>query len=139
MTDLEKLLAEVTPDWRPGGRFKAVISDGITGWDDPETVAGYRGHLVCESVNHPAIMELICMAPALARKVIAAEKAIEALRLHQAWSDSEDAGPDYGEQSRDTHPDGERIWRQWWDGNLSLCGRAQDMTREAIAAWDDCQ
>ena len=76
---------------------------------------------------------------ALARKVIAAEKAIEALRLHQAWSDSEDAGPDYGEQSRDTHPDGERIWRQWWDGNLSLCGRAQDMTREAIAAWEDCQ
>ena len=139
MTDLEKLLAEVTPDWRPGGRFKAVISDGITGWDYPETVAGYRGHLVCESVNHPAIMELICMAPALARKVIAAEKAIEALRLHQAWSDSEDAGPDYGGKSRDTHPDGERIWRQWWDGNLGLCSRAQDMTRDALAAWEDYQ
>ena len=78
--DLEKLLAEVTPDWRPGGRFKAVISDGITGWDDTETVAGYMGHLVCESVNHPAIMELICMAPALARKVIAAEHVYSDLR-----------------------------------------------------------
>ena len=86
--DLEKLLAEVTPDWRPGGRFKAVISDGITGWDDTETVAGYRGHLVCESVNHPAIMELICMAPALARKVIAAESLYDSLNgMIKAYSE----------------------------------------------------
>ena len=56
-----------------------------------------------------------------------------ALRLHQAWSDSEDSGPNYGGQTRDTHPDGERIWRQWWEGNLDLCARAQEATRAAIA------
>lgn len=60
-------------------------------------------------------------------------KAVCALRLHQAWSDSEDAGPDYGEQTRDTHPEGERIWRQWWEGNLSICERAQDATRLVLA------
>ncbi|HRK67164.1 MAG TPA: hypothetical protein PKY73_06385 [Hyphomonas sp.] len=72
----------------------------------------------------------------VAKKVASAEAAIQALRLHQAWSDSEDAGPDYGDQSRDTHPDGERIWRQWWEGNLSLCARAQDETRNALSAWE---
>lgn len=56
-----------------------------------------------------------------------------ALRLHQAWTDSEESGPDYGEQSRATHPDGERIWRRWWDSNLSLCARAQEETRAALA------
>lgn len=56
----------------------------------------------------------------------------EALVLHQAWSDSEDAGPDYGALARDTHPDGDRIWRQWWDGNIDLCARAQDATRAAL-------
>lgn len=60
------------------------------------------------------------------------EKLEAALRLHKAWSDSEDAGPDYGEQNRDTHPDGERIWRQWWDGNLDLCARAQAATNAVL-------
>jgi len=73
---------------------------------------------------------------ALAARVIEQDARIarltEALRLHQAWSDSEDAGPDYGAQTRDTHPDGERIWRQWWDGNLDLCARAQEATRAAL-------
>lgn len=79
---------------------------------------------------------LIALAPALAARVIEQDARIarltEALRLHQAWSDSEDAGPDYGAQTRDTHPDGERIWRQWWDGNLDLCARAQEATRAAL-------
>lgn len=73
---------------------------------------------------------LIARAPDMAAALIEAEAA---LALHQAWSDSEDAGPDYGGQTRDTHPDGERIWRQWWDGNLSLCDRAQEATKGALA------
>lgn len=56
------------------------------------------------------------------------EELVEALRLHQAWSDSEKAGPDYGKQSRDTHPDGERIWKAWWENQLDLCQRASDTT-----------
>ena len=55
-----------------------------------------------------------------------------ALRLHKAWSDSEKTGPDYGGQSRDTHPDGERIWRLWWDSQLDLCDRATRATDEAL-------
>ena len=82
---------------------------------------------------------LIALAPSLAARVIEQDARIarltEALRLHQAWSDSEDAGPDYGAQTRDTHPDGERIWRQWWDGNLDLCARAQEATRAALEDW----
>lgn len=56
----------------------------------------------------------------------------KALALHQAWSDSERAGPDYGAQTRDTHPDGESIWRKWWHGQLDLCSRAQDATYAAL-------
>lgn len=63
---------------------------------------------------------------------IAAEM-LEALRLHKAWSDSENSGPDYGGQTRDTHPDGERIWRAWWNNNLDLCDRAQKATEAALS------
>lgn len=69
----------------------------------------------------------------IARLIAAAPDMLEALRLHQAWTDSEAAGPDYGGQSRDTHPDGEKIWRAWFDGNLDLCDRATSATRAAIA------
>ena len=66
-----------------------------------------------------------------------AERMAEALRLHKAWSQSEDAGPSYGKGfTRDTHPNGERIWRCWWEGNLDLCDRAQKATDAALAAWD---
>ncbi|MEC5412644.1 MULTISPECIES: hypothetical protein [unclassified Aurantimonas] len=58
---------------------------------------------------------------------------LAALRLHKAWSRSEDKGPDYGGLSRDTQPDGEAIWRRWWEGNLDLCDRAQKATDAAIA------
>ena len=62
---------------------------------------------------------------------------VQALRLHKAWSDSEKTGPDYGGQTRDTHPDGEKIWRIWWDGQLSLCDRATRATDEALAHIDE--
>jgi hypothetical protein len=68
-----------------------------------------------------------------ARLIAAAPDLLEALRFHKAWADSERAGPDYGGQTRDTHPDGERIWRAWWDNQLDLCGRANTATDAAIA------
>jgi hypothetical protein len=57
---------------------------------------------------------------------------LAALRLHKAWSDSERAGPDYGGQTRDTHPDGERIWNAWWNNQIDLCDRANTATDAAI-------
>ncbi|MBN7763834.1 hypothetical protein JYP52_22095 [Nitratireductor aquibiodomus] len=65
--------------------------------------------------------------------IAAAPEMLEALRLHKAWSDSENSGPDYGGQTRDTHPDGERIWRAWWNNQLDLCDRAQKATEAAIS------
>lgn len=55
-----------------------------------------------------------------------------ALRLHKAWSDSDAAGPDYGGQTRNTHPDGEIIWRRWWENQLDLCDRAITATNAAL-------
>ena len=68
-----------------------------------------------------------------ARLIAAAPELLDAAPLHQAWSDSESSGPDYGGQSRDTHPDGERIWRSWWNNQLDLCDRATRATAAAIA------
>jgi hypothetical protein len=68
-----------------------------------------------------------------ARLIAAAPDMLAALRLHQAWTDSERTGPNYGEQTRDTHPNGEEIWRIWWQGNLDLCDRANSATLAAIA------
>jgi hypothetical protein len=73
------------------------------------------------------------MAVAHALLLAAAPDMIAALRLHKAWHDSERAGPDYGGQSRATHPDGELIWRRWWNNQLDLCARSQDATNAAIA------
>lgn len=64
----------------------------------------------------------------------AARKMRDALRLHKAWSDSERAGPDYGGQTRGTHPDGERIWSAWWNYQLELCDRATAATDAALSA-----
>jgi len=68
-----------------------------------------------------------------AHLIAAAPDMLEALRLHKAWSDSERAGPDYGGQTRDTHPCGEAIWRAWWDFQLDICERAQKATDAALS------
>ena len=59
--------------------------------------------------------------------------AINACRALIAWFDAEKAGPDYGSQSRDTHPDGEQIWKAWWNNQTRLCERAEDLARAALA------
>ncbi len=68
-----------------------------------------------------------------ARLIAAAPDLLEACRMMIAWNDAEEAGPDYGSQTRDTHPDGEQIWQRWWDDQLRLCARAFDTARAAIA------
>jgi len=58
---------------------------------------------------------------------------MEALQLHHAWAESENAGPDYNGLNRETHPHGEDIWRRWWQGNLDLCDRANTATAALLA------
>ncbi|MEK9751609.1 MAG: hypothetical protein VW338_00135 [Rhodospirillaceae bacterium] len=63
----------------------------------------------------------------------AAPELLAAARAMIAWGDAEKTGPDYGSQTRDTHPDGEKIWRLWWDNQTALCERAFDTARAALA------
>lgn len=86
MTDLEKLLAEVTPgEWRNSGPATASVNTFHVRSDN-----GLRASVYGRNARAEA--DLIAMAPALARKVIAAEKLVEALRLvmqHGTIMDSE--------------------------------------------------
>jgi hypothetical protein len=68
-----------------------------------------------------------------ARLIAAAPDMLEACCSFVAWLESDEAGPDYGTLTRDTHPEGERIWREWWHLQQDLCRRAQDEARAAIA------
>lgn len=56
-----------------------------------------------------------------------------AVRAFVAWLDAEDGAPDYGSLTRDTHPEGERIWHEWYERNLRLCKNAQELGRAVIA------
>ena len=92
MTDLEKLLAEVTPgEWRVEDRTTLIWGD----CNQNDTSNYGMGYPIAEARRMPsaswtkgpkdyeeaeANAHLIAMAPALARKVIAAEKLAEAVR-----------------------------------------------------------
>ena len=120
---------------RPGVFSSDELDCGIVHWDG--FVQKYWRSARGDKEIHDNA-RLIAAAPDLHRLVLdlAAEREqlLTALRLHKAWADSERTGPDYGGQSRDTHPDGERIWRQWWDNQLDLCDRAQTATDAALAS-----
>lgn len=65
--------------------------------------------------------------------IAASPEMLEALILHKKFADHDDAGPNYGGLNRDTHPEGEKIWSEWWSEGISLCGRAMKATDAAIA------
>ena len=65
--------------------------------------------------------------------VAAAPDLLAACRAIIAWDNAEKAGPDYGTQTRDTHPSGEAIWQTWWGEVGELCRVAFDSARAAIA------
>lgn len=57
----------------------------------------------------------------------------EAVVAFVAWLDAEDSPPNYGSLTRDTHPEGKLIWREWWNRNLRLCKTAQKLGHAALA------
>ena len=61
------------------------------------------------------------------------ERLREAVTAFVAWLDHDDSSPDYGSLTRDTHPDGEAIWSEWWNRGLGLCDRAVNLGRAALA------
>ena len=75
--------------------------------------------------------EIECEANA--KLMAASPKLLAAVRAFVAWLDAEEGKPEYGTLTRDTHPEGERIWREWFDRNLRLCAEAQKQGREVLA------
>jgi hypothetical protein len=57
----------------------------------------------------------------------------EAAVKHIEWIEKERRGPDYFGLTRDSHPDGEGIWRKWWDEQIQLCDDTEVLCRAAIA------
>lgn len=55
-----------------------------------------------------------------------------AVQTFVLWLDREDARPNYGGLTRDTHPEGNRIWREWYYGNMDLCSEAQARGRAVL-------
>lgn len=49
-----------------------------------------------------------------------------------AWFEAERGSPNYGSLTRDTHPEGEMIWREWYERNMRLCDRAEASARRAL-------
>lgn len=58
---------------------------------------------------------------------------VKAVSYLVAWFDAETTGPDYGSQTRDTHPDGEAIWQRWWDEQHRLCANSHDTGRAVLS------
>ena len=58
--------------------------------------------------------------------------AIQACRALIEWFDKEKEGPDYGGKTRDTHPEGQKIWGEWYNEQLDLCDRAEHLARKAL-------
>lgn len=70
---------------------------------------------------------------------IKADPALQACRAIVAWFDSERRGPDYGTLDRKTHPEGERIWRDWWESQQNLCDLSEALAREALKEIGNAQ
>ena len=68
------------------------------------------------------------------RLMAAAPDLLAACSAFVEWLDSDVKGPVYPDGlARDTHPNGEAIWSEWWALQHELCGRAVDEARAAIA------
>ena len=138
MTDLEKLLADVTPgEWRVEDRTTLVWGD----CNQNDTSTYGMGYPIAEARRTPsaswakgpkdyeeaeANAQLIAMAPDLARKVIAAEKLAKAVR---------DVVTAYAE------PDQLICCNGYMCGcrGSSVRDMADHYVREALAAWEAAQ
>lgn len=64
--------------WVAGPRYRSIISDNPTGYEDEDSIEAYGGHLVCESVKWDANAHLIAAAPDLYEALKRAAMWIEA-------------------------------------------------------------
>lgn len=64
------------------------------------------------------------------------EQMAAALRFHQLWEKREKEGPLYPFGVTRDAPEGEKIWRAWWNDQLRLCDEAQTRTDAALQAYE---
>lgn len=120
MTDLEKLLAEVTPgEWVADGNGILLTNRGES-YVALCIRSGTRNHDEAE-----ANARLIALAPTLVRKVIAAERLAEALRRASAFIVQE-----YGDAKAQAM-EGELLSKNARSVHSDVCA--------AIAAWEAAQ
>lgn len=124
--DVWSTMTDITPD-------EEFATDGYV--LQPEDHA--NAHLIVASCNAiQSAAEKLGVDPVALAEGLQGGKladAFEASRSIVAWLESEDSGPDYGSLTRDTHPEGEQIWRQWWDRNIGLCDQALKQARAALS------
>lgn len=65
--------------------------------------------------------------------IAAAPDMFEALELLHQWWKREEEGPAYRFGTNRDTPGNERVWREWFDGNLDLCNSTNEKARAALA------
>ena len=68
-----------------------------------------------------AVAKIKTASAQLAHVLAAAPELLECAQNIAAWLSSDSSGADYGGLSRKTHPEGEQIWREWYDRQQRLC------------------
>lgn len=102
-----------------------------------DSVRHMQSHLqIAPESDAELIVAAVNALPALLAELDGVRQGEDAVRAFVAWLDAEDERPDYGTQTRETHPEGERIWRERWERNLRLCGEAQDKGHAFLALLD---
>ena len=86
-----------------------------------------------EENDLPRIIECVNACSGIEDPETTIPELVEACRNLCAWWDGEHAGPNYGSQNRDTHPDGEAIWNEWWNRNQMLCSTTHELVRAVLA------
>lgn len=77
-------------------------------------------------------MVIECARVADAHLIAAAPDLLQACQTFAEWLHREDVGFAVLGHDRST-PEGESAWREWYDGNLTLCALAQKQACAAIA------
>lgn len=90
VAELERLLTQITQGpWSVPGQPDKVCAEGYTAQGRTKTIADCEHRSWMGELDAAANAELIAMAPALARRVIAAERMADAARtvINSHWQD----------------------------------------------------
>jgi len=80
---LKKIADDIGP-FRTGKFARCIVADHPTGFDDEGTLAGYGGHLVCESIGSEGLESLILASPDMLKALLAARQALKSYQYGNA-------------------------------------------------------